>query len=626
MTINIFDSLNRLARTTDNLGHTRRIDYDSRNLAIKTSDAQGTEIPDPLGRYTAGPINAAGNVTEIVHDGLGRSIHSIRVLRQDGQGGNPLDLSNPANPDAKIIETTSYDANSRVAAVADDKGNATAYGYDSHNRLVLTTFADGTGQSIEYNPDAQPVKTIDNSGNVVQFSFDALGRPVRRDITRVAGFKGTTVQTFEYDGLSRVTKATDNNDPLLADDDSVVERRYDSLGRLLEESQNGKLISYNWTQTADPVDLTYPNGRKLNYTLDKLNRLRTITTSGTTTAVASYDYIGNRLIERVHANATRLTTLNDAGTANPGYDQLGRLTQMRHLTGTTGSGSLIAGFTYGYNRENIKTYREDLKHPQLSELYRYDSVYRLVDFQRGTLNAGKDALTGAATATQSWQLDGVGNWATTTSDGQVQTQTISTMNAYQSFGGVAQAHDTNGNLTADGELSFVYDFANRLIEVHDSEDGSLIANYTYDAFQRRIAKKITTTPATPGEPTGSELQPDRRTIALYHFNNATGAIVDSSPNGNDAGPRNRITSVPGLYATTAGGFQGKRLTAPASPSLNSIADKLTVEAWVYLQPSGGEVKCRLVHREQSFVLKVRKNTAKAVFKVFIAQGGAEPSR
>jgi hypothetical protein len=59
-----------------------------------------------------------------------------------------------------------------------------------------------------------------------------------------------------------------------------VERKYDSLGRLVEEIQNGKVVSYNWTQAGDPVDLTYPNNRKIAYTLDKLNRLRSISNAG----------------------------------------------------------------------------------------------------------------------------------------------------------------------------------------------------------------------------------------------------------------------------------------------------------------------------------------------------------
>ena len=315
--------------------------------------------PDPLGIYPSGNINSDGNITHVIHDGLGRGLQSIQELTVFGQGGNPIDQTNTANPDGKIIEETNYDVNSRVASLSDDKGNATGYAYDNQNRLVLTTFADGTTKSIEYNADSQPVKTIDNSGTIVANTFDGLGRPIRRDITLAQGFKGTTLQTFEYDGLSRLTKATDNNDPAKTEDDSLVERRYDSLSRLLEEVQNGKVVSYNWTQSGDPVDLTYPNTRKIEYTLDKLNRLRTIKNSGATGNIAGYDYIGSRMIERVHGNGTRLTTLNDAGTVNDGYDGLGRLVKIRHLKDTT----LIAGYAYGYNRENVKTYSEDLKYP-----------------------------------------------------------------------------------------------------------------------------------------------------------------------------------------------------------------------------------------------------------------------
>ena len=112
----------------------------------------------------------------------------------------------------------------------------------------------------------------------------------------------------------------------------------------------------------------------------------------------------------------------------------------------------------------------------------------LVDFQRGTLNASKDGITGAAINSQTWQLDGVGNWASTVVDGQSQTQTISNMNAYLSFAGVTQTYDTNGNLTNDGNLTFAYDFANRMVEIRDNEDNSLIASYSYDAFNRRISK------------------------------------------------------------------------------------------------------------------------------------------
>ncbi|WP_372369012.1 hypothetical protein [Candidatus Uabimicrobium sp. HlEnr_7] len=62
---------------------------------------------------------------------------------------------------------------------------------------------------------------------------------------------GTTQQTFQYDGLSRLIRATDNNDPSDPNDDSEVIKVYDQLSRLVEERQNGKIVSMNWRQNGE---------------------------------------------------------------------------------------------------------------------------------------------------------------------------------------------------------------------------------------------------------------------------------------------------------------------------------------------------------------------------------------
>jgi hypothetical protein len=45
------------------------------------------------------------------------------------------------------------------------------------------------------------------------------------------------------------------------------------------------------------------------------------------------------------------------------------------------------------------------------ELYAYDGVNRLVAFDRGDLNANKDALSGTAAKEEDWTLDMTGNWS-----------------------------------------------------------------------------------------------------------------------------------------------------------------------------------------------------------------------
>lgn len=91
-------------------------------------------------------------------------------------------------------------------------------------------------------------------------------------------------------------------------------------------------------------------------------------------------------------------------------------------TGADGKGALIVGFGHqdgagnaAYDRANNKKIEEKLHDSGNSEVYRYDSAYRLKSFDRGALNAAKTAIeppttTPAALQEQSWKLDGVGNW------------------------------------------------------------------------------------------------------------------------------------------------------------------------------------------------------------------------
>jgi YD repeat-containing protein len=409
-TINVYDSLNRLIRTTDNIGQTTRHHYDSRNNLILTSDAQHSSNPadlilDPLGLFSsaedasashadrtrmntdatdqrglirANPpnprssafyssvlINRLGNTVEFFYDGLNRKIAEVRHLRVGGQGKNPIDTSNPANPDGLIVMDYDYDANSRLVAMADDgstagdqnttvgfielinpKGNVTRYAYDDLNRRTHEIFDDGTVKTYRYDADDHLTRTTDQNGSIINHTYDGIHRLVRRDITRAisetahpaGGFKepglnwriiSTTEQQFDYDGLSRMTRSFDNNEPDDLSDDATVAFAYDSLGRRLEEVQNGRVVSSRWAGDNNRTGLVYPNGRELEFSFDSLDRINRI---GDQQPIVDYSYIGpDRVLERAYRNGARLTYLNDARTQDIGYDGLKRPVIHRHL-------------------------------------------------------------------------------------------------------------------------------------------------------------------------------------------------------------------------------------------------------------------------------------------------------
>ncbi|MEK7414337.1 MAG: hypothetical protein AAB263_13560, partial [Planctomycetota bacterium] len=462
--INVYDALNRLIRTTDNLGQTSRSHHDSRNNLIFTSDAQHSKeaadlIADPLGLFPAPGqnsrgvtrLNRTGNTMEISYDGVNRKLTEVRALRVDGQGKNAVDTGNPANADGLITISQGWDANSRLSRMTDDKGNATNYLYDDLNRRQREVFADGTANSYTYDADNNLVQMVDENGSVIRHSYDGINRLVRNDVTRASGIIGTTRQEFEYDGLSRLTRSFDNNDPTTSQDDATVTFAYDSLSRLLEEVQNGQAVSGRWAGDNNRLGLIYPNGSEIKLTYDHLDRIDTIREPGGATVtpppIVDYDYLGaGRVLERTYANGVRLTYLDNPRQQDVGYDGLKRVALHRHLRADQ---SLVAGFNYDYDRVNNKQSEVKQHTGNLREDYRYDSNYRLGQFAR----QGEMADT--------WQLDGVGNWDKRK---DVMNQ-VNNMNEYTVFAGVPQQHDRNGNLIDDGSNRYEYDFANRLRRV-----------------------------------------------------------------------------------------------------------------------------------------------------------------
>ena len=71
--------------------------------------------------------------------------------------------------------------------------------------------------------------------------------------------------------------------------------------------------------------------------------------------------------------------------------------------------------------------------------------------------------------------------------------TSNALNQYSAVGVDARVHDSDGNLTDNGEHLYEWDGENRLIEVKKKADNSTVATYTYDYGSRRINKTIGST-------------------------------------------------------------------------------------------------------------------------------------
>jgi hypothetical protein len=74
----------------------------------------------------------------------------------------------------------------------------------------------------------------DENGSVFANTFDVLGRKVSSSITLATNVIGTSGQSFQYDGASRMTFSRDSVGSANADAVFV----FDSLSRVIEEGQS----------------------------------------------------------------------------------------------------------------------------------------------------------------------------------------------------------------------------------------------------------------------------------------------------------------------------------------------------------------------------------------------------
>ncbi len=510
VTAYFYDSLNRLERTVDNIGQTTYSRYDSRDNLVAMADAQGPETgtTNLFG-------NSFGNVTTYSYDGIGRKTREDVVLTVSGQGdgvhigadifgvksATPTPDPTQGGGDGLISIHYEWDRNSLLARQTDDNGNQTRYRYDNHDRLFKVTkgisvspnLADRVDEPTTityfYDQDDNIVKVEDENGTVTETTFDGINRRTNYTITRAPGIVGTTELTFQFDGLSRMTLATDNNEPADPGDDSVITFAYDSQNRVVEETQQiGALpvraVSSAWTAD-DRTGITYPNGRALSYIHDGLDRIDEIWDEFDVLPLADYDYIGSdRVLIRRYQNGTRLTYLDNANQMDSGYDGLRRLVQERHLrTGNT----LIAGAQHGYDRMNNILDEQKLHDPPNDEVYAYESAYRLTKFDRPNFGAIEPSAA-------EWTLDGVGNWERVDDEFRLH----SSFNELIVRDEKTLEYDNNGNLVDDGEFILQWDYKNRLRSVIRKADGELVAVYAYDALNRRVRKDVSNSTVANG--------------------------------------------------------------------------------------------------------------------------------
>ncbi|MFH1230577.1 MAG: RHS repeat-associated core domain-containing protein [Planctomycetota bacterium] len=443
ITTNVYDNLDRMTSSTDNLSNVTEYKYDSRNNNKWNRDRED-------------------HITRRNYDGLDRLRENIYEL----------------TPTGTITVKYELDKNGRLITLTDDKNNVTQYEYDGVNRRNREILPDSSQKNYIFGQYGELSTITDPNGNIVNNTYDNGLRLTQKNITRGSGVEGTTQEVFGYDGLSRMDSASNYENSNLI---SQITMAYDSMNNFLQETQqisgqSAKSVQSAYDTMGFRTSLTYPNSRQITFVPNVLNRIDLIKEGSNN--IADYDYVGpSRVKERTYLNGTKLTAT---------YDGSRRATSYQHLI--TNNQQLIAGFEYTFDKEDNKLYEKRLLENK-GEAFRYDAIYRLTGVKYGVPNL--DPLTTydnylTFDSKEEFALDGVGNRQTVITDSTVITYTTNNLNQYTEISGTNYVYDLNGNLISDSVKTYVYDYTNQLLEVISGT--TIIADYKYDAFGRRIQK------------------------------------------------------------------------------------------------------------------------------------------
>lgn len=543
-----YDNLDRSVEVTDPLGNITRMQYDLHNNIIRTDQidrvlvANGTEISkrffantstyDELDRLTSS-TDSLGNTSRFFYNSRGNVARQIDALGNEQR--RAFDIFNrlttttnfltatglgPVTPnDQPVSVFQEYDKNSNLTAVVDALGRRTGYQYDELDRRRVVIYPDDSKMLTDYDVDSNVIRTQDNNGLQRFYTVDALSRTTKVEVDAPIGLEigGATFERYTYDGLNRQTKAEN--------DFAVCNYRYNSLSWPLEETiefiiddaplKTPFYIVRDFDDVGALVELTYPNGRQLQWERDELNRLTKIQNLSNgndyqghlnlppVRSIAEMTYAGQQKNRCVFGNNT---------STDYRHDGAGRLIEIAHANANTA----LLTIQYLFDAVNNVRVRSDVTPNRFrTEHFAYDALYRLShevqpttneSFDLGNFNPSSILLPDPIPNSQpaldlligpialppvlpTYDYDLVGNrQLERPAVGNDIDYVSNPLDQYTSHDGVNFVHDTNGNLKNDEQRKYIFDSLNRLVKV-ETVNGPPIMEFWHDASGRRILER-----------------------------------------------------------------------------------------------------------------------------------------
>ncbi|AJQ86590.1 DUF6531 domain-containing protein [Xanthomonas oryzae] len=441
------DALGRLRSQHDPLGHASTYEYDAKGRLVRLRSPGGGEVQceydaeDQLVRY----VDEAGAQTRLQYVGI-------------GQIGKRLQA------DGHTVEYR-YDSEEQLVAVINQRGERYELKRDALGRIVEEVDYWGQARRYHYDASGRLTATDDPLGQRIAYATDQLGRIVRKTLADVRQPGQQLQEHFVYDRRGQLVE--------LRNPQRSATRRFDALGQLLEEVQDGFRVGYGYDAVGNRVLRETSAGNRVAFGYDLRDQVVSVAINDDAPILIERDALGRATREQLSAQVERQFQ----------YDGRSLLTAQAVLKDAVP----LFETHYDYDRAGNLTHRRDSV--QGVDEYRYDAIGRLLQhtdpkgrIERFFNDPAGDRL---ATRVQQVQLRKVVG-----GDDEQQVQ----WTREGTYDGVHYVFDRAGDLVRKGsphgpepdDLELRWDANHRLAE---SRKAGQTTHYGYDPLGRRVFKR-----------------------------------------------------------------------------------------------------------------------------------------